>query len=112
MDSRLNGPRTAAQVVLKFAPPPDAEVMAYERGAMATEPAALRLIQDNAKVSGHELCDADYFFMPYVDADNLNVIRDALSRAELNAYNEALGATTRELNRIRGAAFGPLAGPE
>jgi aminoglycoside phosphotransferase (APT) family kinase protein len=94
--------------------------MTYERGAMATELAALRLIQENTEVpvpavdfadQSHELCDADYFFMSYIDADNLNVIRHALSRAELDAYDEALGATTRELNRIRGAAFGPLAGP-
>ncbi|WP_405847063.1 phosphotransferase family protein [Streptomyces sp. NBC_01518] len=112
--------RSGAQVVVKIAPPPDVEVMTYERGAMAVELTALRLIRDSTKVpvlvvdfadQSHELCDADYFFMPYVDADNLNVIRDTLSRAEIDAYDEALGATTRELNGIRGAAFGPLAGP-
>jgi aminoglycoside phosphotransferase (APT) family kinase protein len=111
---------SGAQVVVKIAPPPDVEVMTYERGAMATELTALRLIQENTQVPvpavdfadhSHEVCDADYFFMSYIDADNLDVIQHTLSQADREAYDEALGATTRQLNRIRGAAFGPLTGP-
>src|ERR1043165_8753179 len=76
--------RDASSVVLKIAPPPRVEVMTYERGAMATELAALRLIREHTKVpvptvdfadQSHELCDADYFFMTYIDADNLGVIQ-------------------------------------
>jgi len=112
--------RDGRSVVLKIAPPPAVEVMTYERGAMATELAALRLITEHTTVpvpavefadQSHELCDADYFFMPYVDADNLGVVRDALPAADLDAYHEALGAVNRELNSIRGPGFGPLAGP-
>ncbi|MGW4911704.1 phosphotransferase family protein [Streptomyces sp. NPDC004270] len=112
--------RSGAQVVLKIAPPPDVEVMTYERGAMTTELEALRLIREHTKVpvpevefadQTRELCDADYFFMTYIDADNLHVIRDTLAEAEFKAYREALGAITRELNNIPGTAFGPLAGP-
>lgn len=112
--------RSGAQAVLKIAPPSDVEVMTYERGAMATELEALRLIREHTGVrvpevefadQSHEVCDADYFFMTYIDADNLHVIRDTLTEAEINAYGEALGAITRELNTIPGTAFGPLAGP-
>ncbi|MET9730135.1 aminoglycoside phosphotransferase family protein [Streptomyces sp. NPDC006458] len=112
--------RSGARVVLKIAPPPDVEVMTYERGAMATELAAMRLIREHTKVpvpavdfadQSRELCDADYFFMTYVDADNLSVITDTLTEAEINAYDEALGAITHELNGITGTAFGPLGGP-
>ncbi|MEU0739825.1 aminoglycoside phosphotransferase family protein [Streptomyces sp. NPDC006134] len=112
--------RSGTHVVLKIAPPPDVEVMTYERGAMATELEALRLIREHTKVPvpevdfadrTHEVCDADYFFMTYVDADNLNAIRGTLTEAEITAYGEALGAVTRELNTIPGPAFGPLAGP-
>jgi aminoglycoside phosphotransferase (APT) family kinase protein len=112
--------RSGSQVVLKIAPPPYVEVMTYERGAMATELEALRLIREHTKVpvpevdfvdQTHEVCDADYFFMTYIDADNLHVIRDTLTETEVNAYDEALGAITRELNTIPGTAFGPLAGP-
>jgi len=107
-------------VVLKIAPPPAVEVMTYERGAMAIELAALRLITERTAVpvpsvdfadQGREICDADYFFMPYIDADNLGIIRGELAQADLDAYHESLGAANRELNSIRGAGFGPLAGP-
>lgn len=112
--------RNGSDVVLKIAPPSAVEVMTYERGAMATELAALRLIRERTSVpvpavdfadQSHELCDADYFFMPYVDGDNLGVIKHTLTTADRDAYLEALGAANRELNSIRGTAFGPLAGP-
>ncbi|MCU4748947.1 MULTISPECIES: phosphotransferase family protein [unclassified Streptomyces] len=112
--------RDGAEVVLKIAPPPGVEVLTYERGAMGTELAALELIREHTGVPvpavdfadrGHELCDADYFFMPFIDADNLGVIEDRLPAAERDAYHERLGAANRELNSVRGTAFGPLAGP-
>ncbi|GID90758.1 aminoglycoside phosphotransferase [Amorphoplanes digitatis] len=112
--------RDGRQVVLKIAPPPHIEVMTYERGAMGIELAALDLIGKHTSVPvptvdfadrGHDLCDADYFFMPYVDAGNLGIVKDTLAPHEVDACNEAIGAATRELNGIRGPAFGPLAGP-
>jgi aminoglycoside phosphotransferase (APT) family kinase protein len=112
--------RDGSQVALKIAPPPAVEVMTYERGAMAIELAALKLIREHTKVPvpvvdfadrTRELCDADYFFMPYVDADNLGVVTRSLPSSEREAYLEALGALNRELNEIRGPGFGPLSGP-
>nr|QIY67827.1 phosphotransferase [Streptomyces sp. RPA4-2] len=81
---------------------------------------ALRLVRERTKVPvpevdfvdrSHEVCDADYFFMTHVDADNLNTVSDTLAKAESDAYAEGLGAITRELNTIVGAAFGSLTGP-
>jgi aminoglycoside phosphotransferase (APT) family kinase protein len=112
--------RNGQMVVLKIAPSPAVEVLTYERGAMATELTALRLIREHTSVpvpvvdfadQSHELCDADYFFMPYVDADNLGVVRAGLSAADLDGYHEALGAANRELNSMSGPGFGPLGGP-
>jgi aminoglycoside phosphotransferase (APT) family kinase protein len=112
--------RSGRSVVLKIAPPPSVEVMTYEQGAMGIELAALRLIAERTGVpvpdvefadQSHELCNADYFFMPYVDADNLGIVREELTAAELEHFHEALGAVNRELNSIRGPWFGPLAGP-
>lgn len=112
--------RDGRQAVLKIAPPPAVEVMAYERDAMATELRALQLIGQQTSVpvpvvdfadDSRELCDADYFFMSFIDADNLGVVRGALTAAEADRYHEALGAANRELNAISGPAFGPLAGP-
>ncbi len=111
--------RDGATVVLKIAPPPHVEVMTYERDAMATELAALAMIREHTTVPvpmvdfadrTHELCDADYFFMPYIDADNLGIVKDTLPATELAHYREALGVANRELNSIRGTGFGPLAG--
>jgi aminoglycoside phosphotransferase (APT) family kinase protein len=112
--------RDGSEVVLKIAPSASVEVLTYERGAMATELAALRLISERTSVpvpevhfadQTQELCDADYFFMPFIYADNLGVIRDKLPAALLDVYHEAVGAANRELHSIRGSAFGPLTGP-
>ncbi len=112
--------RDGTKVVLKIAPSPLVEVLTYERGAMAVELAALQLIAEHTNVpvptvdfsdQSHELCDADYFFMPYIDADNLAVVKQGLPAVDLVAYHEALGAANRELNSVRGPAFGPLSGP-
>lgn len=112
--------RDGENVVLKIAPPAGVEVLTYERGAMATEVAALRLIRESTSVPvpavdcadcGRELCDADYFFMPFIDGDNLAVISGGLAAADREAYHQAVGAANRELNSLRGAAFGPLTGP-
>jgi aminoglycoside phosphotransferase (APT) family kinase protein len=108
------------QVVLKIAPPSRVEVLTYERDAMAVELTALRLIRERTSVpvpdidfadQSRDLCDAGYFFMPYVDAGNLAIARADLTVADVERYHEALGALNRELNSIRGPGFGPLAEP-
>ena len=109
--------RDGSEVVLKIAPPPEVEVMTYERRAMETELTALRLVREQSNVPvpevhfadrTHEVCDADYFFMPFIDADNLGIVKAELPSGQLAAYHEALGAANRELNSIRGPGFGPL----
>ena len=91
--------------------------MTYERRAMETELTALRLVREQSNVPvpevhfadrTHEVCDADYFFMPFIDADNLGIVKAELPSGQLAAYHEALGAANRELNSIRGPGFGPL----
>ncbi|WP_406349929.1 phosphotransferase family protein [Streptomyces sp. NBC_00658] len=112
--------RDGYEAVLKIAPPSGVEVMTYEQGAMGIELAALDLIGKHTDVPvprvdfadrSRELCDADWFFMPFVDAGNLAVVGPELPAHELAEYKEQLGATNRQINSIRGTAFGPLAGP-
>ncbi|GIG23615.1 aminoglycoside phosphotransferase [Cellulomonas chitinilytica] len=112
--------RDGRDVVLKIAPPADVPVMTYEHGAMRIELASLAMIAEQTAVpvphvdhadTSHELVDADWFVMPFVDAENLGIIKDTLAPEQLVAYQEALGAANRELNSIVGPWFGPLAGP-
>lgn len=112
--------RDGRPVVLKIAPPAAVEVMTYERDMMRTEVAALRLIRERTPVpvpaihaydDSRELCDADYFFMEYVDADNLGVVAERLGAGELADYGEQLGALNRAVNQVLGPHFGPLLGP-
>ncbi|HEV2633570.1 MAG TPA: aminoglycoside phosphotransferase family protein [Actinocrinis sp.] len=109
------GLRGGERVALKIAPPKDVEVMTYERGMLGTEVAALRLIAQRTTVpapevlahdASRELCDAEYFFMSYVDAANLGVVWDELSEAERDHYGAELGAATRQINEITGEHFG------
>ncbi|SDK90075.1 Predicted kinase, aminoglycoside phosphotransferase (APT) family [Glycomyces sambucus] len=112
--------RDGRDTVLKVAPPPGVAVMTYERDAMAIELAALALVRERTTVpvpavdfadTALDLCDAPYFFMPYIDADNLGVVREDLPEAEVAAYWEAIGALNAELNAITGPGFGPLLDP-
>ncbi|WBB58209.1 aminoglycoside phosphotransferase family protein [Streptomyces sp. WMMC500] len=112
--------RDGAEVVVKVAPPPRVEVMTYEREAMPTELRTLDLLRTHTSVPvpavdfadrSREVCDADYFFMPYIDGDNLGVIAKQLPAAERDALMEQVGAANREINSVRGQGFGPLAGP-
>ncbi|MEU8795899.1 aminoglycoside phosphotransferase family protein [Streptomyces sp. NPDC048643] len=113
--------RDGHEVVLKIAPPPEVEVMTYEQGAMGIELATLDLVREHTTVPvprvdfadrKHDLCDADWFFMPFVDADNLGIVGSLLPERELAGYKEQVGAANRRINSIRGTGFGPLAGPK
>ncbi|GAA1680957.1 aminoglycoside phosphotransferase family protein [Glycomyces endophyticus] len=112
--------RDGRNVVLKIAPPAGVEVMTYERGAMDIELASLALIREHTGVpvpevlfadAGRRICDAPYFFMPYIDADNIGIVKETLSDAEVADYWEQLGARNAELNAIEGPGFGPLLDP-
>lgn len=107
---------SGASVVLKIAPPAGVEVLTYERGMLRTEVAALRLVAERTSVpvprvlaidESRDLCDADYFFMEFVEGETLST----LPAAERPALQGALGALNRQLNEVSGSGFGPLLAP-
>jgi aminoglycoside phosphotransferase (APT) family kinase protein len=107
--------RDGRPVALKIAPPAGVEVMTYEQGMLGTEVAALELIGKRTAVpvpavlsydASRELCDAEYFFMEYVDAPNLGVIWCELPDSERDHYAAELGAVNRQINEITGEGFG------
>ncbi len=114
--------RSGAQVVLKIAPAPHIDVMTYEREMMRNEIAAVAFVERHTRVPvptidfadlSHELTDADYFFMPFIDADNLGILQEngEVPESRSQHYSEQLGALNRDLNAVQGAHFGPLEGP-
>lgn len=109
------------RVVLKIAPPADVPVLTREVGMMRAELEAMRLVSTQTSVPvprvdfadlSHDLIDADYFFMEFVDADNFGLAADAgrLAPDVVAAGNRELGALNREINSIVGPHFGPLRG--
>ena len=105
-----------ASVVLKIATPAGVQVLTYEHGMLRTEVAALRLVAERTSVrvprvlavdESRELCDADYFFMEYIEGETLST----LPADERSPLQGALGALNRQLNEVRGTGFGPLLAP-
>ena len=117
-DIRLANGRS---VILKIAPPKTAEVMAYEKNLMATEVAAMRLVQQNPAIpvpeiyffdNAHDLCDADYFFMEKINGDNLEHVKASLPEAAQAAIDQHIGAIIREINTFPGTYFGYDGNPD
>ena len=117
-DIRLANGRS---VILKIAPPKTAEVMAYEKNLMATEVAAMRLVQQNPAIpvpeiyffdNAHDLCDADYFFMEKINGDNLEHVKASLPEATQAAIDQHIGAIIREINTFPGTYFGYDGNPD
>ena len=103
------------EAVLKIAPPPDAEIMIYERNIMATEVAAMRLVRQNPAIpvpeiffydDAHDLCDSDYFFMARIDGDSLDLVNADLPDETRAAVELQIGEIVREINRFPGIYFG------
>jgi aminoglycoside phosphotransferase (APT) family kinase protein len=109
---RLAGGR---EVILKIAPPQDADVLQYEKNIMATEVAAMRLVRQNPAIpvpeiyffdDTRELCNADYFFMEKIEGDNLEHVKASLPAEIQEAIDLRIGAIIREVNSFPGVYFG------
>jgi aminoglycoside phosphotransferase (APT) family kinase protein len=103
------------EVVLKIAPPKEAEVMAYEKNIMETEVEAMRLVRGNAAVPVPEiyfydhsqaLCDSDYFFMEKLAGENLEQVKASLPLEMQTAVEFRIGEIMRAINGFTGSYFG------
>lgn len=109
------------EVILKIAPPQDAEVMLYEKDIMATEVASMRLVHENPAIPVPEiyfyddtldLCDSDYFFMEKIYGDNLHHIKANLPAETQEAIELRIGEIVREVNCFPGVYFGYDGNPD
>ncbi|XXX76657.1 aminoglycoside phosphotransferase family protein [Sorangium sp. So ce134] len=108
-------------VILKIAPPRDAEVLLYEKNIMATEVASMRLVRQNPAIpvpeihffdDAQDLCDSSYFFMEKVAGVNLEHARASLSPEAQTSIDLQLGEIIREINGFTGAYFGYEGNPD
>ncbi len=109
------------EVILKIAPPRNAEVMLYEKDIMATEVASMRLVRQNPAIPvpeiyffdhARDLCDSDYFFMEKIYGDNLEHVMDSLPAKTKETIELQIGEIIREINRFPGVYFGYDGNPE
>ena len=103
------------EVIVKIAPLPDAEVLAYERNIMATEVATMRLVRGNPAIpvpeiyyfdTARDLCDSDYFFMQKLTGDNYEHVKESLPPATRAEIDRQIGVIVREINGFTGPYFG------
>lgn len=104
--------------MLKIAPAPEVPVLSHERGAIFTEQLAIELIRDHTEVpavpieffdASLELCNAPYFFMPFISADVPGELGDRPTPDEKVVFQEQVGVLNRRLNEIIGPGVWPVA---
>ncbi len=108
------------EVILKIAPPNDAEVMQYEHNIMTNEVASMRLVAQNRAIpvpeiyfydQAHDLCDSDYFFMEKIAGDNVEHVNANLPAETRASLERQIGAIIREVNSFQGSYFGYAGNP-
>lgn len=109
------------EVILKIAPPPQAEVMTYEQQIMSTEVSSMRLVAQNPAIpvpeiyyfdTALDLCDSDYFFMEKLSGENYGLIRASLPQETQVQVDEQVGAIVREINGFTGTYHGYPGNPD
>ncbi len=103
------------EVIVKIAPPRDAEVLAYEKDIMATEVASMRLARSNPAIpvpeiyaydTALDLCDSEYFFMEKLAGENYGHVKESLPPETQAQIDQQVGVIIREINGFTGPYFG------
>jgi aminoglycoside phosphotransferase (APT) family kinase protein len=103
------------EVIVKIAPPKEAEVLAYENTIMATEVASMRLVRENPAIpvpeiyyfdTDREVCDSEYFFMEKLTGDNYEQVKVSFPPAMQAQIDQQIGTIVREINEFTGTYFG------
>ena len=103
------------KVILKIAPPADAEIMSYEKNIMRTEVKTMRLVKEKTNLpipyiyyydDSKTVCSAEYFFMEKIDGISYASIKESLSDEERSKIENQLGIYNLAINEIAGEYFG------
>lgn len=104
--------------VLKIAPAASAPVLRNERHAMQAEVEALRRLRAQGllpaprvlRYSESGRCDSPFLIMQWMRGEDYQSVAARLPEETQREILTQLGAMTRTIHQIRGAAFGPLGG--
>ncbi|BCN29856.1 phosphotransferase [Anaeromicropila herbilytica] len=103
------------EVILKIAPPLDAEILSYEIDLMRTEVESMRLVKETTTVpvpyiycydDTHSICNADYFIMEKLHGVTYSSIRNSLSQDKQYHIDYQLGEYNHMINIISNDTFG------
>ena len=109
------------KMVLKIAPVETITVMTHEKNIMATEVEVMGVIAEQTKIpvakvlyydNSHFVCDADYFFMEFLEGENFADKQCSMTVAEQAGIHYQIGHYTRLMNQICGERFGYCGQPE
>lgn len=103
------------EVILKIAPPANAEIMSYEKNIMRTEVKTMQFVKEKTNVpipyiyyydDSKTLCSAEYFFMEKIDGTSYSSIKESLYDKERNNIENQIGKYNSDINEITGKYFG------
>lgn len=109
------------KVILKIAPPKDAEILTYEKNIMETEVTSMLMVRENPAIpvpeiycydNARDLCDSDYFFMEKLSGDNLQHVKASLPPQTQVDIEFQIGRIIHEINGFTGAYFGYPGNPD
>jgi aminoglycoside phosphotransferase (APT) family kinase protein len=109
------------KVILKIAPPINAEILTYEKNIMTTEVASMRTAAQNPAIpvpeiyyfdTARDLCDSDYFFMEKLAGDNYGHVKESLPKAMQTQIDRQIGVIVHEINKATGTYFGYDGNPD
>lgn len=109
------------KMVLKIAPTETTAVMTHEKNIMATEVEVMGIVAERTEIpvakvlyydNSHSLCDADFFFMEFLEGENFADKQEKMTAAEQAEIHYQIGYYTRLMNQICGERFGYYGQPE
>jgi aminoglycoside phosphotransferase (APT) family kinase protein len=109
------------EVIVKIAPPKEAEVLSYEMNIMATEVDAMRLAHTNPAIpvpeiyyydAALDLCDSEYYFMEKLTGDIYGHVNKTMAPEMAAEIDRQTGVIIREINQFPGTYFGLEGNPD
>lgn len=110
-----------SKFVLKAAPPPEVQVLRYEKDLMKAEVESMRLVRQHTSIpvaeifcydTAHDILPSDFFVMSFLPGTPFHQIRSSLPNESQEKIERDMGRMTREISEITSHSFGYWAQPQ